>query len=57
MSLGLVQILGGGMLGLAIGRLARTPEARNRVIAAATLLLALLVVAAMATLDWFIGPW
>lgn len=57
MSLGLVQILGGGVLGLTVGRRANTPETRNRAIAAATLLLALLVVVALATLDWFIGPW
>lgn len=57
LSLGLVQILGGGLLGFIAGRVVETPKSRTRAIAGAALLFALLLVLALATLDWFIGPW
>jgi hypothetical protein len=57
LSLGLVQILGGGALGLIAGLLAQSPASRKAGIAAASLLFSLLVVLGLATLDWLIGPW
>ena len=57
LSLGLVQILGGGLLGVMMGRSVHAPRARFSAIAGASLLFSLLVVLTLSTLDWFVGPW